>query len=66
MYNSPDIVNDLSSLRGSWPEDSNACLVWFDRIDRRYLFTVDELQIIADMQQIVHLEDGAIYSVTKK
>lgn len=66
MYNSPDIVNDLSSLRGSWPEENKACLVWFDRIDRSYLFTVDELRTIVDMQQIIRLEDGVIYFVTKR
>lgn len=66
MYNSPEIVNDISNLRGSWPEESNACLIWFDKIDRRYLFTVDELQTIANVQPIIRLEDGAVYSVTRK
>jgi len=66
-YNSPETVNDnISRLRGSWPEESNACLVWFDRIDRKYLFTIAELQSVANIDLIVHLEDGAIYSVTRK
>ena len=66
MYNSPEVVNDISNLRSSWPEKRNACLVWFDMIGRQYLFTIDELQTIADVQQLIRLEDGAIYSVTRK
>lgn len=66
MYNSPEIVNDISSLRGSWPEESNSYLVWFDKIDRQHLFTVDELQTIANLQQIVRFEDGAVYYAARK
>lgn len=66
MYNSPETVNDISSLKGSWPEENNSCLVWFDKIDRQYLFKVNELQTIANVQQIIRLEDGAVYSVTRK
>ena len=66
MSNAPDILNDISSFRGSWPEERNACLVWFDKIGRQYLFTVDELQTIANVQQIIRLEDGRVYSVARK
>lgn len=66
LYNSPKIVNDISSLRGSWPEESKACLVWFDKISRNYLFTIDELRTVANVQQIIRLKDGAIYLVTRK
>jgi len=65
-YNSPDLVNDISKLRGSWPEESNACLVWFDTIKRTYLFTIDELQEIANIGLIARFKDGAIYSITRK
>lgn len=66
-YNSPETVNGISRLRGSWPEESKACLVWFDRIDRRkYLFTIDELQTVANINLIARLDDGAIYSITRK
>jgi len=65
-YNSPEIVQDISSLRKSWPEESNSCLVWFDKIDRKYLFTVDELQAVANMQLIIRTEDGAVYSVARE
>lgn len=65
-YNFPEVANDFSRLSGSWPEESNACIVWFDKIDRKYLLTIDELKAVANIDQIVRLEDGAIYSVTRK
>ena len=64
--NSPEIGNDISRLMGSWPKESKACLVWFDRIDRTYLFTIDELQTVVNIDQITRLEDGSIYSITRK
>jgi len=66
MYNSNDRVNELPILRETWPKDGNGYLVWFDAVGRKYLFTVDELQTIADMQEIAKLGDGAIYSVSRK
>jgi hypothetical protein len=65
-YNSPELVQDVSSLRKSWPEQGNSCLVWFDNKFRDYLFTVDELQTVANMQLIMRTADGAVYSVSKK
>ena len=65
-YNSPEMVDDVPRLIGSWPEEDNACLIWFDTIDRPYLFTVEELQAIANMDRIARLKDGAIYSITRK
>ena len=55
-----------SEIGSSWPEESNACLIWFDRIGRSYLFTVDELQDIIDIDTIANLSDGAIYSISRK
>lgn len=56
----------IQSLKGSWPEEDSACLIWFDAVRRTYLLTVDELQTIADVHQIMRFEDGAVYSVTRK
>ena len=65
-YNSPETVTCVDSLRDSWPEESNVYLVWFDRIRRNYLFTVDELRSIANVELIASLEDGDVYSITRK
>ena len=66
-YNSPERINDISSLRGRWPEENKVCLIWFDKLEwRKNLFTIDELQAIANIDLIARLEDGAIYSITRK
>lgn len=59
-------INDSPSLKNFWPRKSHSYLVWFNEIDRDYLFTVDELRTAAHIKQIIRLEDGAIYSVEKK
>jgi len=64
-HHSQETVNDFIKLKGTWPEESNACLVWFDRIGRN-VYTVDQLQAIVNIDLIAHLDDGAIYSITRK
>ncbi|GBE57909.1 hypothetical protein BMS3Abin01_00836 [bacterium BMS3Abin01] len=63
--NSPDALNDLSQLRGRWPEEGEACLVWFDKIKGDYLFTVDDLRRAAHIEQTVWLDDGGIYTLER-
>lgn len=65
-YNSTEIANNISSLKGFWPEEDRACLVWFNRDLAEYLFTIDELGTIADIQLGIEFEDGAIYYVARK
>ena len=66
LYNSTEIVNEISDLRGCWPETDTAYLVWFNRIRRDFLFTNVELQTISEMEQIAQLDDGKIYYIAKK
>ncbi|MGD0005480.1 MAG: hypothetical protein ABSE06_14755, partial [Anaerolineaceae bacterium] len=63
-YNSPETA--ISRLRGVWPEEDKACLVWFNKTSRTYLFSVDELKGFANLDPIIQLDDGAIYSITRK
>jgi hypothetical protein len=65
-YNSTDVVSEISSLRGSWPVKNNACLVWFEVITRPWLFTVPELQNVANFGLIAKLDDGVIYTISRK
>jgi hypothetical protein len=65
-YYSSVVINTISSFKGTWPKESNACLVWFDKINRNYLYTVDQLQKIANIEPIALLEDGAIYTIARK
>jgi 4-amino-4-deoxy-L-arabinose transferase-like glycosyltransferase len=53
----------LDELAGMWPPEEEALLIWFDRQQRSYLFTADELATIADIEPLVTFEDGALYSV---
>jgi hypothetical protein len=66
-YNAPpETAIDVSQFRGVWPEEGKACLVWFDMNDWKHLFTIHELQTVANIDVVVQLEDGAMYSVTRK
>ncbi len=59
----------LSDLKGTWPAENNALLVWFDLNDPSYYsyyFTVDELQTVASIDLIAQFKDGGIYSVKRK
>jgi len=65
--NSPKIVHELKGLKGTWPEQSQAYLIWFG--DERRVpvssFTLDELKTIADIRQYQRFSDGAIYTVSR-
>jgi hypothetical protein len=65
-YNSSEIVTDLASLQGTWPAEANACLVWFNQVNRSFLFTPRELAKIATLTPLAQLADGAIFSINKK
>jgi hypothetical protein len=63
-YNSREAA--ISRLKGVWPKETKACLVWFNHIKRNYLLTMHELQGVANLDLIFQLNDGAIYSITSK
>ncbi len=58
------IINDISQI--SWPKHTKIYLIWFDNMERSYLFTVDELKTIANISPVIHFADGVIYTVAKK
>jgi hypothetical protein len=64
--NSPDIITDLTSLQGTWPEEVDACLVWFEGIGHDFLFSVAELDAVADVRLLRRFDDGAIYTITRE
>lgn len=65
-YNSPKIANKISEINGSWPKENRSCLVWFDPNTRKYLFNLEELQYAANLEQVVRLQDGSLYTVSRK
>ncbi|MBW8011279.1 MAG: hypothetical protein FVQ83_08570 [Chloroflexi bacterium] len=66
QYPFPENENEISTLRGSWPEESRACLVWFDVTNRPDLLNIDELKTVANLAPIMYFDDGGIYSVVSK
>ncbi|MCX6844028.1 MAG: hypothetical protein NTX53_17325 [candidate division WOR-3 bacterium] len=52
-------------LYGHWPTESASVLVWFNnRAWRRYFFSIEELEEIADVEEVAHFSDGSIYRVS--
>ena len=57
---------DLARLRGSWPPEGLAYLVWFDTVDRAYLFSEKDLGVVAEIAPATRLDDGTVYTVTRR
>jgi hypothetical protein len=61
FYNSAQLYAVNPSQKDAWLNAENVCLIWFDKNDRSYLFTIDELQKSIKMTEVAHLKDGEIY-----
>ncbi|MHC1738878.1 MAG: ArnT family glycosyltransferase [Ignavibacteriaceae bacterium] len=66
LYNSPKLINIDPGAERNWYKDNKAVLVWFNNVDRHFLFDLDELKKFNNMGEIVQLKDGQIYTITKK
>ena len=66
QYNSTLSVNKLDDLIGRWPPDGEGYLVWFKNKDRPWLFSIAELEEIANVVEVAHLGDGSIYRVSAR
>ena len=54
-----------NDLYGHWPTESASVLVWFNnRRWREYFFSVEELEEIANVEEVAYLSDGTIYRVS--
>lgn len=62
------ILVNISSLKGTFPEENEACLVWFDQITpwRPYIFTPEQLATVTTLDEIMGLDDGTIYLISKE
>ena len=65
-YNSPRRITSSTSMNSILRGDNKSYLIWFNTIDRKYLFTVEELKYYTSMIKIAQLPDGEIYSIAKK
>ena len=66
MYNSPEIINNTSSIKRFWQQDSNVKLVWFNNVSHKFLFTLDELKQSTKIVKIHQFSDGEIFTVRDK
>jgi len=58
---------DVSSLKGRFPQEGKACIIWFDQITwRNYLFTPSELLSVTNVERVINLGDGTLYFVSRK
>jgi hypothetical protein len=60
-YNSPTPVNNTGLPM--WKGKGKAYLVWFNNIDREFLYSVDALEKHTGMIKIVQAKDGEIYLI---
>lgn len=65
LYNSPILINMNTGTKTVWNIKTKSCLVWFSKIDRKFLFPVAELQTFTNMVKIAELADGEIYTIEK-
>jgi len=65
-YNSTQIININPYQVDLRLDTSNVCLIWFDKADRSFLYTVEELKRNRQMKEIAHLKDGTIYTLSGK
>jgi hypothetical protein len=65
---SPDTVSvSLTDLKGHWPAENGSIIVWFSGLaHRKYLFSIEELEQIADITGVTYLSDGTIYRVSAR
>jgi len=66
FYNSPQLFNRYPNQNDVWLNEPNVCLIWFNKANRSFLFTIDELQKNINMTEVAHLKDGEIYTFSSK
>ena len=61
-----DFVAYLQSLKGVFPQENKACIVWFNQMAwKTFFFTPNELMSITNLEQVIYLNDGTIYFISK-
>ena len=65
LYNSTRLINVDSNFQEIWKGKDKVCLVWFDKIDRQFLYSIDELQKSTHMIKMAQFNDGTVYTITK-
>lgn len=66
LYNSPQLFKSYTVQNNTEYYKGEKYLIWFDKINRRFLFTFNELHNNMNMIEVVRLEDGGIYIFSNK
>ncbi len=66
FYNSPQLVINKVGQKPTRYNEEKKILVWFDKIDRRFLFTIEELQKDRNITEVVRFNDGGIFTFSKR
>jgi hypothetical protein len=62
FYNSPKLFDKTFDHINGWQNGEDVCLIWFEKTDRSFLFTIAELQKKINMTQVARLNDGEIFT----
>jgi hypothetical protein len=66
QYRSTEAAMPSERLRGNWPAEEHAYLVWVLPSQREYLFLPEELAEIAQMRVLADFPDGVVYEVRRQ
>ncbi|MBU1101888.1 MAG: hypothetical protein KKA84_15930 [Bacteroidetes bacterium] len=62
FYNSPQHTKNNPSKKNIWKGAENICLIWFNKTNDSFLYSINELQKNINMKEIARLNDGQIYT----
>ncbi len=66
FYNSPQVIKPKSELNYLNLENNFNYLIWFNNVDRNFLFSVNELRKNWILTRVAKLKDGNIYKIAQK
>jgi hypothetical protein len=65
FYNSPQLFDINLNTENGRLNKGRVYLIWFEKANRNFLYSIDELQKKLDMAEVAHFNDGAIYTFMK-
>ncbi len=64
IYDAPPPITDAERIaQGTWPETSQAYLVWFFQNNRAAIYTLGELLELVEMERVGEFDDGKIFRI---
>ena len=66
FYNSPKLTSIIPNKKENWLNAENIYLIWLNKSDHNFLYTIEELQEKISMTEVAQLRDGRIYTFSMK